>query len=241
MRPRPISDATVSYGLGLRWSFMGPFETIDLNAPGGLDDYAAVSSPFTIPLHNREKTRGAGRHRLSKEQIRSAAIFFQKIACLHDGIGATACSCASSVTFGVAVPQTLDEWRTRLRSLAPPAGSEPLCVSNILWLYLYDNPKFGTSHLAEVSAADMGRLRDRTPLCESATNQDWDRKVGEVRHGAFEQDRAPAVRGHQGEPDAQALRLRRKPALINIDLQKAYTASANSPPPTRPTRSSSTT
>jgi 3-hydroxyacyl-CoA dehydrogenase len=32
-------DATVSDGLGLRWSFMGPFETIDLNAPGGLADY----------------------------------------------------------------------------------------------------------------------------------------------------------------------------------------------------------
>jgi 3-hydroxyacyl-CoA dehydrogenase len=27
-------------GLGLRWSFMGPFETIDLNAPGGVIDYA---------------------------------------------------------------------------------------------------------------------------------------------------------------------------------------------------------
>src|SRR5690606_10729784 len=26
-------DATVKDGLGLRWSFMGPFETIDLNAP----------------------------------------------------------------------------------------------------------------------------------------------------------------------------------------------------------------
>jgi L-gulonate 3-dehydrogenase len=26
--------------LGLRWSFMGPFETIDLNAPDGLADYA---------------------------------------------------------------------------------------------------------------------------------------------------------------------------------------------------------
>jgi L-gulonate 3-dehydrogenase len=26
-------------GLGLRWSFMGPFETIELNAPGGLPDY----------------------------------------------------------------------------------------------------------------------------------------------------------------------------------------------------------
>ncbi|WP_245582978.1 3-hydroxyacyl-CoA dehydrogenase [Sediminimonas qiaohouensis] len=34
-------DATVAHGLGLRWSFMGPFETIDLNAPGGIEDYAA--------------------------------------------------------------------------------------------------------------------------------------------------------------------------------------------------------
>jgi L-gulonate 3-dehydrogenase len=27
-------DTAVSKGLGLRWSFMGPFETIDLNADG---------------------------------------------------------------------------------------------------------------------------------------------------------------------------------------------------------------
>src|SRR5690606_32483201 len=27
-------DTTIKDGLGLRWSFMGPFETIDLNAPG---------------------------------------------------------------------------------------------------------------------------------------------------------------------------------------------------------------
>jgi len=33
-------DATIAHGLGLRWSFMGPFETIDLNAPGGIQDYA---------------------------------------------------------------------------------------------------------------------------------------------------------------------------------------------------------
>ena len=32
-------DKTVRDGLGLRWSFMGPFETIDLNAPGGMVDY----------------------------------------------------------------------------------------------------------------------------------------------------------------------------------------------------------
>ncbi len=34
-------DKTIKFGLGLRWSFMGPFETIDLNAPGGVADYAA--------------------------------------------------------------------------------------------------------------------------------------------------------------------------------------------------------
>ena len=33
-------DRTVRDGLGWRWSFMGPFETIDLNAHGGVADYA---------------------------------------------------------------------------------------------------------------------------------------------------------------------------------------------------------
>jgi 3-hydroxyacyl-CoA dehydrogenase len=32
-------DIGIRDGLGLRWSFMGPFETIDLNAPGGVRDY----------------------------------------------------------------------------------------------------------------------------------------------------------------------------------------------------------
>jgi L-gulonate 3-dehydrogenase len=32
-------DKAVKDGLGLRWAFMGPFETIDLNAPGGIRDY----------------------------------------------------------------------------------------------------------------------------------------------------------------------------------------------------------
>lgn len=32
-------DTTVKDGLGLRWAFMGPFETIDLNAPNGLQEY----------------------------------------------------------------------------------------------------------------------------------------------------------------------------------------------------------
>ena len=33
-------DVALRDGLALRWSFMGPFETIDLNAPGGVRDYA---------------------------------------------------------------------------------------------------------------------------------------------------------------------------------------------------------
>lgn len=34
-------DKTIRDGLGLRWAFMGPFETIELNAPGGIPDYCA--------------------------------------------------------------------------------------------------------------------------------------------------------------------------------------------------------
>ena len=34
-------DVGIRDGLALRWSFMGPFETIDLNAPGGVRDYGA--------------------------------------------------------------------------------------------------------------------------------------------------------------------------------------------------------
>jgi 3-hydroxyacyl-CoA dehydrogenase len=33
-------DAVMRHSLGLRWSFIGPFETMDLNAPSGFLDYA---------------------------------------------------------------------------------------------------------------------------------------------------------------------------------------------------------
>jgi 3-hydroxyacyl-CoA dehydrogenase len=39
-------DTTVAEGLGLRWSFLGPFATIELNAPGGIADYAARYGGF---------------------------------------------------------------------------------------------------------------------------------------------------------------------------------------------------
>jgi len=43
--PRDL-DKTLKDGLGLRWSFMGPFETIELNAPGGIADYCARYTGF---------------------------------------------------------------------------------------------------------------------------------------------------------------------------------------------------
>ena len=43
--PRDL-DRTVSDGLGLRWSFLGPFATIELNAPGGIPDYCARYTGF---------------------------------------------------------------------------------------------------------------------------------------------------------------------------------------------------
>jgi len=39
-------DIGIRDGLALRWSFMGPFETIDLNAPGGVRDYVERYEPL---------------------------------------------------------------------------------------------------------------------------------------------------------------------------------------------------
>jgi L-gulonate 3-dehydrogenase len=39
-------DTAVRSGLAPRWSFMGPFETIDLNAPDGIADYVARYEPM---------------------------------------------------------------------------------------------------------------------------------------------------------------------------------------------------
>jgi len=74
-------DVTVREGLGLRWSFMGPFETIDLNAPDGLADYAhrfgnmyqsiAEEQTSTEPWSEAliEKLESARRDILPKDQL----------------------------------------------------------------------------------------------------------------------------------------------------------------------------
>jgi L-gulonate 3-dehydrogenase len=46
-------DALVKHGLGLRWSFMGPLETIDLNAPGGLADYCNRYGPLYATMQQQ--------------------------------------------------------------------------------------------------------------------------------------------------------------------------------------------
>jgi L-gulonate 3-dehydrogenase len=49
-------DKTVKDGLGLRWSFMGPFETIDLNAPAGIADYI---ERYGAAYHEMAQSAGA--------------------------------------------------------------------------------------------------------------------------------------------------------------------------------------
>jgi 3-hydroxyacyl-CoA dehydrogenase len=51
-------DRTLADGLGLRWSFMGPFETIDLNAPGGIRDYC---ERYGAMYHEMAQTRAGPR------------------------------------------------------------------------------------------------------------------------------------------------------------------------------------
>jgi len=53
-------DALVKDGLGLRWSFMGPLETIDLNAPGGLKDYCERYGPLYAELQQQMTPRPWG-------------------------------------------------------------------------------------------------------------------------------------------------------------------------------------
>ena len=65
-------DATISKGLGYRWSFMGPFETIDLNAPGGIADYAARLGG-ALPRHPPRAGRPAAVEPRARREGRSGA------------------------------------------------------------------------------------------------------------------------------------------------------------------------
>jgi 3-hydroxyacyl-CoA dehydrogenase len=50
-------DVGLREGLALRWSFMGPFETIDLNAPGGVGDYVRRYQGIYERMHPSQQRR----------------------------------------------------------------------------------------------------------------------------------------------------------------------------------------
>lgn len=50
-------DKAIKDGLGLRWAFMGPFETIDLNAPGGIRDYCERYGPLYLDIARQAQPR----------------------------------------------------------------------------------------------------------------------------------------------------------------------------------------
>jgi L-gulonate 3-dehydrogenase len=74
-------DHTMKDGLGLRWSFLGPFETIELNAPGGIPDYcarytgfykelaSAAAGPDVYQSPNVDRVIAAWPHQPSPERI----------------------------------------------------------------------------------------------------------------------------------------------------------------------------
>lgn len=76
-------DATIKDGLGLRWALMGPIETIDLNAPGGIIDYAsryggfyarlaeAPAGPEVFSVANAEKIAATWPQDRSPDRIRA--------------------------------------------------------------------------------------------------------------------------------------------------------------------------
>ncbi|MEH2476097.1 L-gulonate 3-dehydrogenase [Nitrobacteraceae bacterium AZCC 2161] len=79
-------DHTVKDGLGLRWSFLGPFETIELNAPGGIPDYcarytgfykelaAAAAGPEVYQSPNVDRVIAAWPHQPTPERIAKLTI-----------------------------------------------------------------------------------------------------------------------------------------------------------------------
>ncbi|MFK5978832.1 MAG: 3-hydroxyacyl-CoA dehydrogenase [Rhizobiaceae bacterium] len=83
-------DVGIREGLALRWSFMGPFETIDLNAPGGIRDYAERYEQIYIPIFEQsnwradwrgpvmDKIEKDRRERLPKDKLGERAVWRDK-------------------------------------------------------------------------------------------------------------------------------------------------------------------
>ena len=73
-------DRGLAEGIGLRWSFIGPFETIDLNAPGGVRDYVERYGPLYQRIARGEPAPWAGAPLDAVETQRRAALPIDGIA-----------------------------------------------------------------------------------------------------------------------------------------------------------------
>ena len=74
-------DKTIRDGLGLRWSFMGPMETIDLNAPGGVVDYARRYAATMVEMDRAQQPRDWNAGALARlEAERRAAVPADRLA-----------------------------------------------------------------------------------------------------------------------------------------------------------------
>jgi 3-hydroxyacyl-CoA dehydrogenase len=70
-------DKTVREALGLRWSFMGPMETISLNAPGGVPDYHERYGQIVLQVNESQRARpwdADAVRRLEAERLRSRPV-----------------------------------------------------------------------------------------------------------------------------------------------------------------------
>jgi 3-hydroxyacyl-CoA dehydrogenase len=72
-------DVGIREGLALRWSFMGPFETIDLNAPGGVRDYVKRYHGIYQAMHVKHRADWAGPVLDETERTRRAKLPAERI------------------------------------------------------------------------------------------------------------------------------------------------------------------
>ena len=61
-------DKAISEGLGLRWSFMGPFQTIHLNAPEGIAGYVKRYEKMYREMFNKSDIEWSSAVKLGLEE-----------------------------------------------------------------------------------------------------------------------------------------------------------------------------
>ena len=72
-------DLLVTSGLGLRWAVLGPFETIDLNTKGGIENHSKIMIPFYKGMFSKNK-----KNNFEKKAIKRVILERRKILPLEN-------------------------------------------------------------------------------------------------------------------------------------------------------------